>query len=160
MWVQSVSYPGYEVCEDGRVRNKNTGHVVATHLDKYGYVAVAIYRDGKQRKPKVHRLIAEAFVPNPNKYPQINHKDECKTNNRADNLEWCSNAYNASYGTRTERSASGHRKAIIAYSTLEQIEFASIKEAALHLGCSTGSIARALKKPGARCSGFCFSYMA
>ena len=158
MWVQSVSYPGYEVCEDGRVRNAKTKHEIATHRDKKGYVAVAIYRDGKQRKPKVHRLIAEAFIPNPNMYPQINHKDEDKTNNEVDNLEWCTNAYNSGFGTRTERSAIKHRVPVIAYTPSQKMEFVSIKEAAKYFGCATSSISAALKN-GIRCKGFYFKYV-
>lgn len=160
MWVQSISYPGYEVREDGKIRNINTKREIATHLDKYGYQAVAIYRNGKQRKPKVHRLIAEVFVPNPNGYSQINHKDEDKTNNRAENLEWCTPAYNSQYGTRTERSAANHRRRVVACKDDERIEFESIKEAALWLGCTTSSVGRALESQSAHCKGYSFSYMA
>ena len=51
----------------------------------------------------IHRLLAEAFIPNPNNYPQINHKDENKKNNSLNNLEWCTCKYNINYGTRTKR---------------------------------------------------------
>ena len=60
-------------------------------------------KDKKEKKFMVHRLVAMAFIPIPNSYPQINHKDEVKNNNCVDNLEWCTEEYNANYGTRTER---------------------------------------------------------
>lgn len=160
MWVQSISYPGYEVCEQGTIRNINTKRLIATHLDKYGYLAAQLYRNGKQSKPKVHRLIAEVFVPNPNGYSQINHKDEDKTNNQADNLEWCNNEYNSRYGTRTERSARNHCKPVVAYRLFEEIKFSSVKEAAQHFECSTSSVTKALKNPNATCKGFHFAYLA
>ena len=60
---------------------------------------------GKHTTYKVHRLVAETFVPNPHHYPQVNHKDEDRFNNRATNLEWCTQQYNLDYGTRVERIA-------------------------------------------------------
>lgn len=60
----------------------------------------------------VHRLVAEAFISNPNNLPEVNHKDEDKTNNSADNLEWCSTEYNCNYGTRNLRKAEGCKKKI------------------------------------------------
>lgn len=61
----------------------------------------------------VHRLVARAFVPNPNNYPEINHKDENRQNNEADNLEWCTRKYNHDYGNRTEREAQTKSKKVI-----------------------------------------------
>jgi len=60
-------------------------------------------RDGDRKKFPVHRLVASTFIPNPNNYPQINHKDEDKTNNSISNLEWCTAKYNINYGTWINR---------------------------------------------------------
>ena len=63
----------------------------------------------------VHRLVAEAFIPNPNNLPEINHKDECKTNNTVENLEWCDRTYNARYGTRIQRQIDSVSKKVYQY---------------------------------------------
>lgn len=68
-----------------------------------GYPTVKLMIDNKGKTKKVHRLVAEAFIPNPNNYPEVNHKDEDKTNNHVNNLEWCTKEYNNSYGTRYKR---------------------------------------------------------
>lgn len=76
---------------------------VLPYMDDFGYMKVCLSYHNKSKHFRVHRLVAQAFIPNPDKLPQVNHKDEDKTNNRVDNLEWCTAAYNSNYGTRTQR---------------------------------------------------------
>lgn len=71
-------------------------------IKKTGYLRVTLSNKGKYISKSVHRLVAEAFIPNPNNYPQINHIDEDKQNNRADNLEWCTALYNNNYGNHSK----------------------------------------------------------
>ena len=89
----------YEVNNEGQVRNVKTGRLLKPFLSHNGYLKVSL--GGKNRM--IHRLVALAFLPNPNNYPFINHKDEDKENNSVENLEWCTAKYNINYGKRTSR---------------------------------------------------------
>lgn len=111
-WRDVVGYEGkYQVSSLGRVKSliDEYGHyrekIMKQCFNKFGYLRVGIRKDGKQKNCPVHRLVAIAFIPNPNpnNYTCVNHKDECKTNNCVDNLEWCDHKYNNIYGTRLER---------------------------------------------------------
>lgn len=102
-WRDVVGYEGYyQVSSEGRVRNAIYGNILNPWKKNNGYLDVVLVGYGRKHK-MVHRLVAEAFIPNPNNEPQINHKDENKTNNRVENLEWCDNRYNSCYGGHIER---------------------------------------------------------
>ena len=106
--------PGYNnsyyINEDGRVLsigiNKN-GRRVSKYLipqnGPCGYIIVGLMKDNKTHYERLHRLVALTFISNPNNYKQVNHKDEDKTNNNVNNLEWCTSEYNNNYGTRNNR---------------------------------------------------------
>ena len=109
-WRPIVGYEGlYEVSSYGRVRsvdrydNRNCVRKskVLSLLKKseYGYIQVNLSYNGKLYKKYVHRLVAQAFIPNPDNLPEVNHIDEDKTNNRVDNLEFCDHKYNLNFGT-------------------------------------------------------------
>lgn len=104
IWKDIPGYEGkYQVSNTGRVRSLNYGRtgkikVLKQGTKDNGYKVVVIYKNGKRKKYLVHRLVAQAFIPNPNNYPIINHKDENKTNNAVWNLEWCTYEYNVNYG--------------------------------------------------------------
>lgn len=70
---------------------------------KKGYLYVILSKNGNKEHAYVHRLVAQAYIPNPDNLAQVNHKDEDKTNNNVDNLEWCTTKYNINYGTGVER---------------------------------------------------------
>lgn len=91
----------YQITDDGRVWSKISNKYLKEKPTEDGYLRVCLCReDGLKRQVCIHRLVAEAFIPNPDNLPQINHKDECKTNNSAENLEWCSSKYNNTYNDR------------------------------------------------------------
>lgn len=94
----------------------------------------------------VHRLVAETFIPNIDKLPQINHKNEIKTDNRVDNLEWCDEKYNVNYGTRTSRCSEKHKKPIKVINIKTGVEKLcdSYSSACCYINCTRGSIRYAL----------------
>lgn len=115
IWRPIEGFGGaYEVSNIGRVRNVN-GKILSTREVRGGYLRVSLSFKGKTYQRSVHRLVAYAFIPNPNGHPQINHKDEDKKNNVADNLEWCTAKYNSNYGTRLERLKGRLKKPIAQY---------------------------------------------
>lgn len=101
-------------------------------LSKDGYYRVGLTKNKKQTYFQVHRLVAEAFIPNPDELPQVNHKDENKLNNCVENLEWCTSKYNANYGTRNERQ----RKKL--YKPVRCIETGIIYESLMSASDATG----------------------
>lgn len=97
VWASIKGYEGlYEVSNYGNVRSLKYGKIkyLKPAKNKGGYYFVILCKNGKTKNFRIHRLVANAFIENPNNYPQINHKDEDKTNNKASNLEWCNNQYN------------------------------------------------------------------
>ena len=103
-WRAVPGYEGlYEVSNMGNVRNVRKNTLLRLSKDCYGYIQVSLYKNGRRTGLRVHRLVAEIFIPNSENLPMVNHKDEDKSNNRVDNLEWCTAKYNMNYGTIVER---------------------------------------------------------
>lgn len=94
------------VNDNGRMYDKPVvGRVMGQTVKPNGYKCVSLTKDGESKAFYVHRLVADAFIPNPDDLPMVNHKDEDKSNNFVENLEWCTNEYNINYGTGKERRA-------------------------------------------------------
>ena len=106
-WKDIPGFDGcYQVSSLGRVRSVKFNKIVFLSISfstRYG--VLTLFKNGKRHYRKIHRLVAEAFIPNPNNLPQVNHKDENPMNNSVDNLEWCDASYNCNYGTRISRMA-------------------------------------------------------
>ena len=97
-----VGYEGkYKINIVGEVFNKK-GKQLKPCVDKFWYLKCCLY-DGKSHQKKIHRMVAEAFIPNPLSKEQVNHIDGNKKNNCADNLEWCCRKYNCNYGARNSK---------------------------------------------------------
>ena len=125
IWKPVIGYEGlYEVSNLGRVRSidrlvKYSNGQIHLHkgrmlspglVHKLGYLQVALCNNGKIKHKMVYRLIAEAFLPNPDNLPQVNHKDENPFNKCVENLEWCTIEYNINYGTRTQKAIESNIK--------------------------------------------------
>ena len=99
-WVNIENHPSYFISNFGRVFSKKSNKVMKNRVvSKNGYQQITL--DNSQLL--VHRLVAQAFIPNPNNLPCVNHKDENPGNNDFRNLEWCTYKYNSNYGTNQSR---------------------------------------------------------
>lgn len=103
-WKNIEGY-NYQVSTKGRIRNKTTKAIKKSFINDRGYVIVSLYKEKRLKTFRVHRLVAMAFIDNPNNLPEVNHLDENKQNNQPTNLEWCTREYNLAYGTRGLRQS-------------------------------------------------------
>lgn len=128
IWKEIV-VPGFEglylINNFGDIKSIRKGIILKPAINGSGYKFVALFNHGKMKLVRIHRLLAEYFIPNPNNYKCVNHKDENKLNNNLDNLEWCTYQYNNTYGTAMARkqntknklNSRGAEKAILQYDT-------------------------------------------
>ena len=110
------NYEGlYAVTSCGRVWSYRNEKFLKPRANRSGYLYVDLSKDRKVKSYVIHRLVAEAFIPNPENLPQVNHKDENKANNCLQNLEWCDEKYNYNYGTRNEKISNSLKIPILQY---------------------------------------------
>lgn len=102
IWKDIKGFEGlYQISNLGRVKSLKNNKILKNMTNEYYFVG--LYKNKIKKYMKIHRLVAQAFIPNPNNYSCINHKDENKFNNNVNNLEWCSKKYNCNYGSRNEK---------------------------------------------------------
>lgn len=100
-WRDIKDYEGYQCSNLGRFRSEKKILKPILHIN--GYTQINLYKNGVGKTFRTHRVIAETFIPNPDNLPEVNHINEDKTDNRVENLEWCSSKYNVNYGSRTQK---------------------------------------------------------
>lgn len=112
-WKDCLGYENlYQVNKKGEVRSCHNGkwYILSACISKRGYRHFLFYKDGKRKNVRGCRLVAEAYIPNPDNLPFVNHKDENTANDCVENLEWCTCEYNNNYGTARQRSSINHSK--------------------------------------------------
>jgi hypothetical protein len=179
IWKPVVGFEGlYEVSSYGNVRsvdrtimrsNNNPLNLKGKMLPqyfKYGKSTlprcyVNLCKNSKNYTPYVHRLVAKAFIPNPDNLPQINHKDENPQNNNVENLEWCTDKYNSNYGTAQERRIQKICKKVTAYSLQGEFikSFNSILDAAKEYNLDPSGITKVCKGKYKYCGDYIFRYV-
>ena len=156
----------YQVSNTGLVRNKVTGHMLIPQKDKKGYLRVRLSLHNKKATAKVHRLVAVAFIPNPERKPQVNHKDTDKSNNCFWNLEWVTNGENQTHAYKTGLNyvtgGAGRKKKPVCklnVYTGEVIEtYKSLADAGRENGLHDTNIHKVLTGKRRSCGGFGWKY--
>ena len=174
IWKDIQGYEGkYQVSNLGRVKSLNYNNTCKERIlipckKPNGYLCVVLSKNCICKKFYVHRLVAQAFIENPDNLPQVNHIDENKLNNRVENLEWCSHEYNTNYGTGIERMLKTRKlrnckKAEISVIQFTQAnkfikEYPSIKEAERCTGINRGNLCSCCKGRYKSAGGYIWKY--
>jgi len=164
IWKSIIGYEGfYEVSNLGKIRSVDRivhcsdgrsftqkGKIIKTHLsgpkEYKNYIYVQLSKNGERKNHSVHRLVATAFIPNPDNLSEINHKDEKGWNNVVENLEWCDRTYQMRYGTIKERVAKKIEKPVLQIKNGKVIKrFCSVEQAAIETGVNSTNISRVCK---------------
>lgn len=143
-WADIITHKGlYQISNMGRVRNKYN-KILKGYTNNKGYQMVHLRTETTNKLYSIHRLVATHFIPNPDNLPYVNHKNEIKTDNRAVNLEWCTQGYNVNYGTRNKRMSKTKRNNTYNTKAVRCVElkktFPSTREASRKTGIDCSQI--------------------
>ena len=154
MWTKIARNTNYSINKDGEVRNDTTGRIKKPSTNKKnGYLIIDLYKDNNSKKVPVHRLVAEAFIPNPENKATVDHIDGNRKNNSIDNLRWATYSENNSrfetigvrsesiivkhYAEERKKRGGGH---LAWLDVIETLEFESISETAKYFNCTISNI--------------------
>lgn len=181
IWRDIKGYENYQVSSLGRVKSirrtvksKNGYRTVKERIlkprkNRYGYLQLSLCKENKRKTMLVHRIVCDAFIDNPLNLPQINHRNEDKTDNRVENLEYCDASYNNNFGTRNERAGiaiskakkgvfnTKHSKAVKCLETGKI--YPSLSEVHRQFGFSAGHICNCCNGKRNTCCGFHWQYV-
>lgn len=170
IWKDIKGYEGlYQVSNLGKIKTVKGNKTRKLQYDNQGYAHILLCKNNTPKRYKVHRLVAEAFIQNPNNYPFVNHKDEIKSNNNVDNLEWCNAKYNANYGMtqikrintfKKQKTKPFTKRKVIQYDYEQNFikEWQSINEASRKLGITKQSISECCRKLRKTTGGYIWEY--
>ncbi len=149
-------FPGYTITDDGKVISYKfkEPRIMKTWLQKSGYENIKLCKENHTYHFLIHRLVAEAFIPNPNNLPEVNHKNKIRNDNRVENLEWCSRKENLYDSYSTLSQIRNFKECLLVNSETKEIigDFKSISAAAKYasenFGCSKSGMIRNYKSQG------------
>ena len=180
IWKDVVGFEGmYQVSESGKIYSTprtdrmgrpQGGTIVTPKTNNRGYWQIRLNKDGITHYRLLHRVVAEAFIPNNRNFPQVNHIDENKSNNHFENLEWCTNLYNRHHGTGIKRMAKNHDYKKLARINGKRVQqckidgsvvaiFYSVLEAQRQTGVHEANIRRCCYKQGRTAGGYKWEYL-
>ena len=149
-WKQIQGFDNYEISTDGQIRNKKIGKTLKQRKDSNGYLLVNLCRNSKVQTFRVHRLVAQTFIPNPQNKQTVNHKDHNRQNNHVENLEWATHEEQCNKTWKKDRSK---KVMIIDEKSCKVTICQSVKQCAEYLEVKQPTISKAIKT-GGKCKGY------